>query len=78
MNLVSVTAKGRIMIPDSLRKKFRLKKGSKLNIEEVEGGAMVLKPLAEDPVEKTRGILKGKSSLLESLIEDRQKEAAHG
>lgn len=39
---------------------------------------MALKSLAEDPVEKTRGMLKGKGSLLDSLIEDRQKEAARG
>ncbi len=36
---------------------------------------MILKPLTDDPVEKSKGILKGKSSLLKSLLEDRKKEA---
>jgi AbrB family looped-hinge helix DNA binding protein len=76
MNMVSVSEEGRIVIPASLRKKFHLKKGTKIRIEEVEGGIMVLKPLTDDPVEKSKGMLKGKTSLLKSLLEDRQKEAA--
>jgi hypothetical protein len=43
---------------------------------------MILKPFLneplEDPVEKTRGILKGKTSLLKSLLDDRKKEAVRG
>jgi len=76
MDLVSVTEKGQIVIPPPLRKKYHLKEGSKIKIEEVEGGIMLLKPLPDDPVEKTKGILKGKTSLLESLLLDRKKEAS--
>lgn len=75
MNLVSVTEKGQIIIPAPYRKKFHIKKGSKLRIDEVEGGILVLKPIPDDPVEKSKGILKGKNSLLELLLEDRRKEA---
>ena len=78
MNLVSITEKGQIVIPAIIRKKFHLKKGTKLKIEEAEGGIMILKPLKDDPVEKSKGILKGKNSLLGSLLEDRKKEAARG
>jgi hypothetical protein len=41
-----------------------------------------LKPLLdfplEDPIEKSKGILKGKTSLLKSLLEERKKEAIRG
>ena len=30
----------------------------------------------EDPIEKSKGILKGKTSLLKSLLEERKKEAS--
>jgi AbrB family looped-hinge helix DNA binding protein len=76
MNMVSVSEEGRIVIPAILRKKFHLKKGTKIKIEETEAGLMILEPLADDPVEKSKGILKGKTSLLKSLLEDRKKEAA--
>lgn len=76
MNLTSVTEKGQIVIPASLRRKFHLKKGSKVRIEERDGVIMILKPLVDDPVEKTKGILKSKTSLLKSLLDDRKKEAA--
>ncbi|NIM12162.1 MAG: AbrB/MazE/SpoVT family DNA-binding domain-containing protein [Candidatus Aminicenantes bacterium] len=82
MSLVSVTEKGQIVIPAPLRKKFHIKKGSKLRIEEAEGGTIILKPLLdvplEDPIEKSKGILKGKTSLLKSLLEERKKEAIRG
>jgi AbrB family looped-hinge helix DNA binding protein len=84
MSLVSVTEKGQIVIPAPLRKKFHIKKGSKLRIEEAEGGTIILRPLLdvtaplEDPIEKSKGILKGKTSLLKSLLDERKKEASRG
>ena len=82
MSLVSVTDKGQIVIPAPLRKKLHIKKGSKLRIEESEGGTIILIPLLnvspEDPIERSKGILKGKTSLLKSLLEEREKEASRG
>ena len=82
MMILSVTEKGQIVLPAILRKKFHIKKGSKIRVEEAEGGIMILKPFfnehLEDAVEKTRGILKGKTSLLKSLLDDRKKEANRG
>jgi AbrB family looped-hinge helix DNA binding protein len=82
MSLVSVSEEGQIVIPAPLRKKFHIKKGSKLRIEEAEGGTIILRPLVdvslEDPIEKSKGILKGKTSLLKSLLEERKKEASRG
>ena len=82
MNMVSVTERGQIVIPVFLRRKFHIKKGSKLRIEEAEGGAIILRPFSEvpleDPIEKSKGILKGKTSLLKSLLDERRKEANRG
>jgi AbrB family looped-hinge helix DNA binding protein len=82
MITVSVTEKGQIVIPAPLRRKLHIKKGSKLGIEEAKGGTIILKPLwdisSDDPVEKSKGILKGKSSLLKSLLNERKKEASRG
>jgi AbrB family looped-hinge helix DNA binding protein len=82
MNMVSVSEEGQIVIPAPLRKKFHIKKGSKLRIEEAEGGTIILRPLTdvplEDPIEKSKGILKGETSLLNSLLEERKKEASRG
>jgi len=82
MSMVAVTEKGQIEIPKPLRKKFHIKKGSKFRIEEAEGGTIILRPLLdvllEDPIEKSKGILKGNMSLLKSLLEERKKEANRG
>lgn len=39
---------------------------------------IILKPVPEDPIEASKGILKGKSSLLKALLRDRQEEAKRG
>lgn len=78
MDTVSVTDKGQVVIPVSLRNKFNIKKGSKVKVEEGKDGYILLKPLPDDPVEASRGILKSKKSLLKSLKDDRKKEANLG
>ena len=42
------------------------------------GKAGLLKPLPDDPVEASRGILKGKTSLTKALLKDRREEAKRG
>lgn len=58
MSTVAVTDRGQIVIPASLRRKFHIKKGSKLSVEESEGGIIVLRPYPdarlEDPIEKSK------------------------
>ena len=75
MTVVKTTEKGHVIIPADLRKKHHIKKGSKVVIYEGEDGTIILKPLPDNPVDASRGILKGKTSLLKSLMEDRKKEA---
>jgi hypothetical protein len=37
-----------------------------------------VKPLPEDPIEASKGMLKGKTSILRTLLKDRKREARHG
>lgn len=56
MPIVTVTPKGQVMIPATLRKRFGIKPGRKVTVE-VEGDCLVIRPLPEDPVEALYGIL---------------------
>jgi bifunctional DNA-binding transcriptional regulator/antitoxin component of YhaV-PrlF toxin-antitoxin module len=74
MDVVKATVKGQILIPVSLRRKYRIERGTPLR---VYGGKnrIILEPLGRDPVEEGRGMLKTKGRVLKSLIEDRKREA---
>ena len=78
MTIVKATEKGHVIIPSDLRKKHHIKKGSKVAIYEGEGGTIILKPLPDNPIDASRGILKGKTSLLKALMKDRKEEAQRG
>jgi len=74
MNVVKATVKGQILIPASLRRKYRIERGTALR---VYGGKnrIILEPVDRDSVEEGRGMLKTKGRVLKSLIEDRKREA---
>ena len=74
MDVVKATVKGQILIPVSLRRKYRIERGTALR---VYGGKnrIILEPVVRDPVEEGRGILKTKGRILKSLIKDRRNEA---
>ncbi|HWR59864.1 MAG TPA: AbrB/MazE/SpoVT family DNA-binding domain-containing protein [Thermodesulfovibrionales bacterium] len=78
MTIAKATVKGHVIIPAELRKKYNIKKGSKVCIYEGKGGVIIMKPLPEDPIAESRGMLKGKTSLLKALLKDRREEAARG
>lgn len=72
-----VTTKGQIVIPSRIRKKYKIKKGTRLFIEEKQE-EFVLKPINEDFYEKLAGILPTKGKLTKALLaarrEDKKKE----
>jgi AbrB family looped-hinge helix DNA binding protein len=68
----TMTSKGQIVIPSSLRRKFGLKEGVRIQLLD-DGEQIVLKPITPQYVRKLRGILKG-SKGMQALIEDRQME----
>ncbi len=73
MESVKVLNKGQIVIPASLRKKYAIKPGQKLQVFEY-GRLIYLAPRAEDPIGEARGCLPSQPSLAAELLEDRQRD----
>lgn len=78
MTVVKATEKGHVIIPADLRKKHHIKKGSRVGVYEGEDGIIILKPLPDNPVDASQGMLKGKTSLLQALLKERKEEAKRG
>ena len=68
-----VTAKGQIVIPASLRRKHRIKKGTQVSIYE-RGSEIVLQPLTDDYFRSLMGILGKKGNVLKALMEEKKRE----
>lgn len=73
MSIVKTSSKGQVVIPVEIRKKLGIKPGQRVNLTLVDDKA-VITPLPEDPIKALRGILKGKSSMAQALLNDRRKE----
>ena len=73
MTTAVVTSKGQIVIPVRFRRKFNIKRGAKLFVEE-KGDSIMLKPISPDYFDKMAGVLSTKGKLTKSLLEDRAKE----
>ncbi len=67
-----VTAKGQIVIPAVLRRKYGIKKGTKIIVSD-NGDSIVLKPITEEYLKKLQGSLKGKGGL-KVLLDERRKD----
>jgi AbrB family looped-hinge helix DNA binding protein len=78
MSISKTTAKGHVVVPAELRRKFNIKKGTKVSVSEGKGNVIIIRPIPDDPIEASRGMLKGKSSLLKSLLKDRHEETRRG
>jgi AbrB family looped-hinge helix DNA binding protein len=74
MNVVKATVKGQILIPASLRRKYKIERGTPLRVYG-RRNHIVLEPVVRDPVEEGRGMLKTRGRILKSLIQDRKREA---
>ena len=73
MYTATVSAKGWVVIPKSLREKHGLKKGSLVQVMEY-GPILAIVPLPEDPVEALHGMLAGGPSLTGELLAERERE----
>ncbi|MBM4034655.1 MAG: AbrB/MazE/SpoVT family DNA-binding domain-containing protein [Planctomycetes bacterium] len=76
MNSTHVMAKGQVVIPAELRRKYDIKKGTRVNFLE-EGGRIVLQPVTRELIHSFRGILKvrpGEKPVTEQLLEDHAEE----
>ncbi len=68
-----MSAKGWVVIPAALRKRYRLKPGMTLEFRE-EGEKILIVPRYSDPVEGLFGKLAGRVSLTKALLEDKAAE----
>ena len=74
MPVVTSTIKGQIVIPAEIRARFKIKKGTRVNVYD-EGNRIIVEPLSSDPIKEGRGMLTTGGRILNSLKEDRKKEA---
>ena len=75
MHTATVSAKGWVVIPKSIREKHGLKKGSRVQILDY-GQILVIVPLPDDPVEALHGMFEGGASLTEEFLAERERERA--
>ncbi len=68
-----VTLKGQMVVPARIRRKLKIKKGTRVVIIEQEDG-FVVKPLDRKYFEHFAGILPGKGKATKALLDERRKE----
>lgn len=69
----TVTSKGQLVIPARLRRRFGIRKGTLVSFQEEEG-RLIVQPVTRDFIRRLRGSLKGKSSALKTLLQERKRE----
>jgi AbrB family looped-hinge helix DNA binding protein len=70
----TATAKGQIVIPSSIRRKFGIKEGTRIQIEVNEkANQIILKPITREYVHSLRGRFRGKG-LLKALMAEKKRE----
>ncbi len=73
MATVKTLAKGQIVIPAEIRKRYGIEPGTEMQIMEY-GGIIYLIPPVHDPVKAACGILPSKPSLSEKLLKERKSD----
>jgi AbrB family looped-hinge helix DNA binding protein len=76
MHAAYVTSKGQLVIPAKLRRKFNIKKGTRVNFIE-DNGRIVLQPVTREYIQSFVGIFKlkpGEKPATQQLLEDRAEE----
>ena len=74
MATVRTPAKGQIVIPADLRRKYRIEPGRELILMDY-GSVIYLIPRTDDPVSAATGVLPEEPSLSRRLLEERKKDA---
>ena len=68
-----VTTKGQLVIPARLRRRFGIKKGTKVTFIE-DDGRIIVQPVTREFIRSLRGSLRGKPSTLATLFKARKRE----
>lgn len=75
MTTAIISAKGWIVIPVDMRRKYGLNPGDSVVLVDY-GGVLSIVPRLSDPIGQAAGRFKGKSSLVGALMTERAKERA--
>lgn len=75
MHTTTMSAKGWVVIPKSIREKHGLKKGSRVQVLDC-GQLLAIVLLPDDPIEALHGMFEGGPSLTEGLLAEREQERA--
>jgi AbrB family looped-hinge helix DNA binding protein len=73
MSTVKTLAKGQIVIPAEMRKKYHIDPGTEMQIMEY-GGIIYLIPPVADPVKAAQGSLPSRPSLAGQLLRERRSD----
>jgi AbrB family looped-hinge helix DNA binding protein len=73
VHTVTVSAKGWVVIPKSMRDRHGLKKGSRVQILDY-GQILAIVPLPDDPIEALHGMFESGPSLTDELLTERERE----
>ncbi|MHB8846686.1 MAG: AbrB/MazE/SpoVT family DNA-binding domain-containing protein [Nitrospirota bacterium] len=73
MSTVKTLAKGQIVIPAELRKKYHIEPGTELKIMEYNGIIYLVPPVA-DPIKAAQGSLPSRPSLSGQLLRERRSD----
>jgi AbrB family looped-hinge helix DNA binding protein len=68
-----VTAKGQVVIPSKLRRKYGIKKGTPVSFYE-HNGEIILQPLTDEYIQSLQGIARDWGDLLGALKEEKARE----
>ncbi len=70
--ITSVSTKGQFVIPAEMRTSLGIRPGTRIAVTQ-DGSRIVLEPVTEDLVDKTRGMFSGKPSLSAELKRQRRR-----
>jgi AbrB family looped-hinge helix DNA binding protein len=68
-----VTTKGQLVIPARLRRRFGIKKGTRVTFIE-DAGRIIVQPVTREFIRDLRGSLQGEPSALAALLAERKRE----
>ena len=71
--ITTVSSKGQFVIPAEIRASLGIKPGTRISVS-LEDARIVLEPVSEELVDRTRGMFKGGPSLSAALRRQRQKD----
>ena len=71
--ITTVSTKGQFVIPSEMRASLGIAPGTRISVTQ-EGSRLILEPVSEELVDKTRGLFSGKPSLSEELKRERRRK----